>query len=279
MTNPTSIGPAEFMAAAPAPLSGNTPWASRYAAEIRRVVHRHASQAERSLQRHLGPSEIGHRCDRQVVGKLAGLPRTNHVTHPWPSILGTAGHAWLEEAFRAENERLGRVRWVPEQKVEPFRGATPFQTHRGTADLYDADEQSVDDHKLLGPTSMAKVRSPDGPPQHYVVQLLLYAQGYRNLGLPVRRVALLAYPRTAASLDGLYVWEREYTPADGELIAAVQERLTYRKKWAAAVLTGAATIKDVPFDTADECHFCPIYRPQSAHDGGTGCPGHATGRQ
>jgi hypothetical protein len=197
------ISPDEFMAAAPAPLSGNTPWAGRYAAEIRRVVHRHAAQAERSLQVHLGPSEIGHVCSRQVVGKLAGVPRTNHVVDPWPSILGTAGHAWLEAAFRAENERLGRVRWVPEQKVEPFEGATPFQTHRGTADLYDADEQSVDDHKLLGPTSMAKVRSSEGPPRHYVVQMLLYAEGYRRLGLPVRRVALLAYPRTAASLDGL----------------------------------------------------------------------------
>jgi hypothetical protein len=271
------ISPAEFMASAPAPLSGNTPWASRYAAEIRRVVHRHAATAKRSLQRHLGPSEIGHICDRQVVAKLSAIPRTNHVIDPWPSILGTAGHAWLEEAFRAENDRLGRVRWIPEQKVEPFRGDTPFQTHRGTADLYDADEQAVDDHKLLGPTSMAKVRSQEGPPRHYVVQLLLYAQGYRNLGLPVRRVALLAYPRTAASLDGLYVWERPHTPEDDELIAEVKERLEYRKRWAAAVLTGAATLKDVPMDTRDECQFCPIYRPQSAHDGGTGCPGHALG--
>lgn len=267
------------MAAAPAPLAGNTLWASRYAAEIRRVVHRHAAQAERSLQVHLGPSEIGHVCHRQVVGKLAGMPRTNHVVDPWPSILGTAGHAWLEEAFRRENERLGRVRWVPEQKVEPFIGGTPFDTHRGTADLYDADEQSVNDHKILGPTSLAKVRAPEGPPRHYVVQLLLYAQGYRNLGLPVRRVALIAYPRAAASLDGLYVWEREHTPADDALIAEVKAQLDYRKQWAVALLTGAAKLGDVPADPTDTCHFCPFYRPQTAHDGGAGCPGHAVGQQ
>ena len=54
---------------------------------------------------------------------------------------------------------------MPEQKVEPFEGTTPFETHRGTADLYDADEQAVDDHKLLGESSMSKVRSPEGPPR------------------------------------------------------------------------------------------------------------------
>jgi hypothetical protein len=263
-----AISPAEFMAAsAPRQLNGNTPWASRYAAEIRRVVHAAAAEAPRSLQVHLGPSEIGHLCSRRVVAKLAGLPRTNNVIDPWPSILGTAGHAWLEAAFRKENDRLGRIRWVPEQRVVPIEG------HSGTADLYDADEFSVDDHKILGETSMAKVRSPQGPPQHYVVQLLLYARGYRKLGLPVQRVALIAYPRTAASLDGLYVWERPYTPVDDELLDQVAEQLEYRKRWAAAVITGAADIVDVPMDTHDECIFCPIFRPQSARDGGPGCPG------
>lgn len=268
-----TLSPADFMASAkPTQLNGNTEWAARYAAEIRRVVHTHAERAPRSLQVHLGPSEIGHLCHRQVAGKLAGLPRTNHVIDPWPSILGTAGHAWLEEAFRAENERLGHLRWVPEQRVTPIDG------HDGTADLYDAAEQSVDDHKILGESSMAKVRSADGPPRHYVVQLLLYARGYRRLGLPVQRVALLAYPRTAASLDGLYVWERPYTPADDELLDQVVAELDYRKQWAAALTSGLAQLMDVPADTSDSCHFCPFYRPQSARDGGVGCPGHAIGQ-
>lgn len=262
-----AVSASEFMAGSPRPLAGNTPWAARYAGEIRRVVHEHAAHAPRSLQAHLGPSEIGHLCDRQVAGKLAGISRTNHVIDPWPSIVGTAIHAWLEEAFRAENERLGRIRWVPENRVVPIDG------HSGTADLYDADEASVDDHKALGESSMAKVRSAAGPPRHYVVQLLLYARGYRRLGLPVHRVALLAYPRTAASLDGLYVWERSYTPADDELLGQVIAELAYRKKWAAALITGAAQLMDVPADPRDECAFCPFYRPQSARDGGPGCPG------
>jgi hypothetical protein len=257
----------EFMAAAPRPLNSNTPWGSRYAAEIRRVVHAAAADAPRSQQVHLGPSEIGHACDRQVVGKLAGIPRTNHVMDPWPSIVGTAVHAWLEHAFRMENDRLGWIRWVPEARVTPIDG------HEGTADLYDANEQSVDDHKCLGPSSMAKVRSADGPPVHYVVQLLLYARGYRRLGLPVRRVALLAYPRTAATLDGLYVWDRPYTPVDDDLLEDVITRLQVRKDMAALVQAGACQLNDIPATPSDTCVFCPFYRPQSAHDGGVGCPG------
>jgi hypothetical protein len=261
----------------PAPLNGNTAWAQAYAATIRKVFHTHAARADRSQQRHLGPSEIGHVCDRQVVGKLAGLPRLNHVTDPWPSIRGTALHTYAEEAFREENQRLGRIRWVPERKVEPFEGTTPFETHRGTADLYDADEFAVDDHKFLGKTSMEKVRK-NGPPQHYIVQLLLYARGYMRLGLPVKRWVLLAYPATEASLDGLFVWEHQITEADFALIDQVKARLDYRKKWAAALITGAAQLSDVPADTADECHFCPLYRPQTAHDNGPGCSGDARRR-
>jgi hypothetical protein len=279
MSRPQSISPAEFMAsrvpvAAPTPLSGNTEWAARYAAEIRRVFHNQAANAARSLQVHLGPSEIGHVCHRQVAGKLAGLPRLNHVTDPWPSIRGTALHAWAETAFTDENLRLGRIRWVPERKVDPFEGATPFETHRGTADLYDADEQSVNDHKFLGKTTMDKIRREEWP-RHYLVQLLLYGMGYMRLGLPVKRVVLLAYPATEASLDGLYVLDHPITTADFELIEQVKAELDYRKKWAAALLTGAAQLTDVPADTKDECHWCPLYRPQTAHDNGPGCPGDA----
>jgi hypothetical protein len=263
----------DFMNAAPVrPAAGNTQWAAAYSAELRRVVHTHAAQAPRSLQVHLGPSELGTPCDRQVAAKMARVPSTNHVMDPWPSVVGTAVHAWLADAFAAENDRLDRIRWVPEQRV------VPHPDHSGTADLYDADEEAVVDHKVLGPTSLDKVRSPQGPPRHYVVQLLLYALGYRNLGLPVRRVALAAYPRTKATLDELYVWERPYTLADDELIAEVFAQTEYRRQWAVALLTGAATLNDVPATPSDSCVWCPVYRPSAAYDGGSGCPGQVASR-
>jgi hypothetical protein len=258
----------EFMQAAPARLEGNTPWASRYAGELRRVVVERAGTSARNLQRHLGPSELGVPCDRQVVGKLAGLPVTNHVVDPWPSIVGTAVHAWLADAFTAANVRLGQARWLAEQRV------VPHPDHAGTADLYDAAETAVVDHKVLGESSMAKVRSAAGPPIHYVIQLLLYGKGYRNLGLPVTRVALAAYPRTAASLDGLYVWERATGPQDDALIDEVFRLTDRRKEIARQLVSGQIAFTDIPISADDDtCFFCPFYRPQSKHDNGPGCPG------
>jgi hypothetical protein len=119
---------------------------------------------------------------------------------------------------------------------------------------------------------MAKVRKE--PPRHYVVQLLLYSRGYRNLGLPVRRVALAAYPRTASSLDGLYVWERQHTSADDELIAEVFQQTKARAEVSRHVRAGVLPLNAVPATPSDDdCYFCPFYRPQAARDGQAGCPG------
>jgi hypothetical protein len=259
---------ADFMSAAPARLEGNSPWASRYAGELRRVVTTQANGSARNLQRHLGPSELGVPCDRQVVGKLAGLPVTNHVADPWPSVVGTAVHAWLADAFTAHNLILPAPRWLAEQHV------IPHPDHSGTADLYDAKETTVVDHKILGESSMAKVRSATGPSIKYQIQLLLYGKGYRNLGLPVTRVALAAYPRTAATLDGLYVWERATGPQDDALIEEVFALTDRRKNLAEELIKGSLTFADIPITADDdECFFCPFYRPQSKRDNGPGCPG------
>ncbi|TDP97667.1 hypothetical protein [Labedaea rhizosphaerae] len=265
----TTISPADFMAAAPAPLGGNTPWAARYAAELRRVATEHAARAPRSLQLHLGPSELGSPCDRQVAGKMAGLPVTNHVSDPWPSIVGTAVHAWLAEAFTADNVRKGMARWLAEVRV------TPHPNHPGTADLYDAVEQSVDDHKVLGETSMQKVRSAEGPPRKYVAQLGLYGLGYLRLGLPVKRIVLIAWPRTKSSLDQLYVWERLFDGELVELLAEVWTDTARRQEQAKALHAGHIQLRDIPATpTSDECFFCPFYRPESSRESSvTGCPG------
>lgn len=271
-----TVSPAEFMSTAPTPVGGSSPWASRYAADIRRAWLEHANEDARTVQRHLGPSELGVECDRQVAGKIAGLPNTNHVIDPWPSIRGRALHRFAEDVFGSDNARRGLLRWVTEQRV------TPHPEHPGTADLYDAVEQAVVDHKFLGESSMAKVRKQ--PPRKYRGQLFLYGLGYWLLGLPVRRVVIAAYPATAASLDGLYVWEHRFTDETGRVATEVAQLLqaifteTHRRKAQAAQLSaGAVRFEDIPaHPDSDECYFCPFYRPQAARDDGPGCPG-ATG--
>lgn len=291
MTLATPISPSEFLSAAPKSVNGNTPYAARYASDLRRAWLEHAARDARTLQSHLGPSELGVECDRQVAGKLAALPETNHVVDPWPSIRGRALHTHAEGVFQADNHRTGVLRWLTERKVTPramwhavgaaARALLGFQSHPGTADLYDAVEQAVVDHKFLGESSMAKIRKE--PPRKYRVQLFLYGLGYAALGLPVRRVMVAAYPATAGSLDGLYVWEHRFTDENGEVAPEVRELLEVvavdterRKEQAEAILAQRLAFTDVPASAdSDECYFCPFYRPQAAKDSGPGCPGSA----
>lgn len=246
-----TFSPAEFMAATPRVLDGNSEWASRYARELRGVITRHATLAPRSQQVHLGPSELGAICDRQIVAKIARITPTNHVSDPWPSIVGTAVHAWLASAFQGENEREHMLRFLTEQAV------APHPDYPGHADLYDAWEAAVIDWKVLGATSLNKVKSASGPSVKYRVQLVLYGLGFRALGLPVNRVVLAALPRTAATLDGMYIWEHVLTPADEELAARVLQRTEVRKLIANEVVAGRMSLKQVPATPDDsECFFC-----------------------
>lgn len=265
--------PEEFMGHAKAapPPNSNTELGARYALELRRLVTEQAARAPRSLQEHLGPSELGQPCDRQVVGKMAGLPHTNHVSDPWPSIMGTAGHLWMDAAFREIDARLqattGRRRFLPEARV------WPDDLHPGTADLYDAELRAVVDHKFLGETSMVKLRKGT-PPPWYFFQLLLYRRGYLRLGLPVDHVAIAAWPRTGSSLAGLYVWLHTPTAEDEAAVDALLARTAVRYQLAEQVAAGRLGLMQIPASADDDaCYFCPFYRPESAYDNGAGCPG------
>lgn len=272
-------GLAAFFAApshGPASLqSGNTEWAQRMAAEVKSIVRAYTEWQPRNQQVHLGPSELGVECDRQVVGKLVREPVTNHVSDPWPSFMGTAGHAAVEKAFQADNARIAPlpgeppdfVRWLTEHRV------SPHPEHDGTADLYDEREHAVLDHKFLGDSSREKIIRGEIP-RKYKRQLLLYGLGYVRAGYPVERVAIIAYPRTRSSLDGLYVWE---TPFDGAAIEELVDTFAdtaRRKHMAAEVLAGRLTLEQVPrHPIRDECFFCHAYRPEGGHGPAVGCPG------
>lgn len=109
----------------------------------------------------------------------------------------------------------------------------------------------------------------------------MYGLGYVLLGLPVRKVAIAAYPRTASSLDGLYVRDEDFT-SDGftlldepaALLTQVFEDTARRKAYAEQILAGQIGFMDVPANPDDStCIWCPYFRPQAARDGGVGCPG------
>ena len=269
-----SVSPAEFMARTPAPTGGNSPWASGYGYDLRDVIVRQAHRQPRSVQRHLGPSELGSPCPRQIVSKLCGpgvASYTNHVADPWPSVVGTAVHAQLAQFFENENQLNGTKRWYTETRVHPH------PLYPGTSDVYDAVEKCVTDWKIQGPTSMAKIRSREGPSRQYKAQVLLYAWGWRNAGFEVRRVAIASMPRTGRSLSGMYVWEKVITPEDDLFVAGILHEVEALRYVAQLVLSGRMPIAQVRRVPGDECVWCPFYRPESARDGDYehGCPGHS----
>jgi hypothetical protein len=272
----------EMFASAPtvSPLytqSGNTPWAQRYSQDLRDVVTRYAARLPRNLQRHLGPSELGHECDRQLVGKMAGVDfghgGGNQLHDPWASVVGTALHAFLEQAFSWDAEHgLNPGRWLTEKRVTPDPAAS--QPHPGTADLYDAMYRTLADHKCQSEAIRLRLRR-DGPPAHYLLQMLLYAVGYMHLGFPVERVALVSWPRTKSTLDDLYVWEKPLTAADLAEVERLLAKTADRERLAQWMTAGAIGFWDIPATpSADDCTWCPFFNPAAIGEGtAKGCPG------
>lgn len=234
---------------------------------LQRVVRDAAATLPRTLQTAVGPSEMGDDCARRLTYRLLGLPGTNGNGDPWPSIVGTAVHAWLAEAFTNENTRLGRVRWLAEQRVYMTDGIS------GTCDLFDLQDMAVIDNKILGTTSMQKIKRGEIP-DRYKVQINLYGYGFARLGLPVRTVALACYPR-GGWLDGLHVWSEPY---DASIAEAALDRF--------ANLTTAAYVLQlddldsplwslIPHTPSSACAWCPMWRPGQPVDA-AGCPGPET---
>lgn len=247
-------------------VTSNTPSGMQLAQELRDAVRHASAYAPRSLQVHLGPSEIGIPCHRQVAGKLAATTLTNHVADPWPSYVGTAVHAKLADDLVAERPQ----QWATERKVTPTEG------HSGTADLYDSVWQAVVDHKVQGTSTHTKMRT-NGPGRTYFVQLLLYGLGYLLAGLPVRAVAIASWARHGG-LDDLYVWWHDLTQEDMDLVQyVINVELPYRKQWAELLKNGQADLMDVPvgdFNEKPVCYFCPLYRPEKkSNPAVAGCPG------
>lgn len=272
----TVATPESFMAAVPGFTGSNTAWGQRYSSHVRQVITHAAEHAPRSMQRHLGPSELGESCHRNIVAKLVAavqpdnpwVAQTNHVADKWPAIIGTSVHAWLADVFTRENDFLGVSRYLTEMRVSP----TP--EHPGSTDLYDAAEMATVDWKILGPTTLNKIRSGN-PPRKYRVQLLLYGLGCQLAGLPVKRVVIAALPRTAPNLNDLYIWDHPvWSEEDAALLYEVLRVTEIRKQIAQEVIEGKIHINDVPIVPDDtNCFFCSQYRPQSAKDGQPGCPG------
>ena len=225
--------------------------------ELKDLVKYAAYNAPRSLQKTLGPSEIGHGCDRRLAYSLARPDMTEERKNlpyfkmdPWPSIMGTAGHAWLADAVELTNDRLGEKRWISEHRVTAW---DDVEGGIGTCDLYDTHSETVFDFKINGPTQFKKyVRY--GPTDTYKGQVNVYGKGYKNAGRVVRKVGILFIPR-AGLLRDAHLWLDDFDEALADSLHAKVRVITD--------LTNALNVREkperfslIPISPGSACQWC-----------------------
>lgn len=219
----------------------------------------------RSLQKRIGPSEIGHPCARRIGYILLGGDALNPFPDtPWKPTIGTAVHAWLEDAFCDANEAdpSGWTRWLVELTVAV--GTILGHEVTGHCDLYDRVTATAVDWKCVGDTPLKKYRSK-GPGDQYRKQIHLYGRGLTARGLPVDTVAIAFLPRNGELRDA-YIWHETYD----EQVAL--DALQRAEGIALAVQVLGAGGLELLEPVEAFCGRCPFHVRNST-DLANGCPG------
>jgi hypothetical protein len=236
--------------------------------DLIRMVYRHEATRERSMQVDIGPSQVGTACDRSLAfqtwvadGNIpnpeqdaaAAVLKYNPASDPFPSIVGTAVHAWLEGAAQKDNliERTmdptrHTDRWLTEAVVDIEHDG---HTISGHVDLIDLWHNMVIDFKVLGAASHRKV-SDGGTPQ-YRTQIQLYGLGVeQTLGIIPKQVSLALLPRNGP-LRNLTLVTWDYDP---DYAREAMERLV-----SVTEIQRSGTWQSLdPSPSDDNCRWCSV---------------------
>lgn len=241
--------------------------------DIEQALALYEASRPRTVQRTLGPSELGTPCRRQIALKLAGVERHERGGLPWAPMCGTAVHSLMESVLQAENERLGRQRWVIEETVklddELF----------GHGDAYDSDHALVVDWKYTGTTARRKasrktVPNADLVSVEYRVQAHLYGLGHENAGRPVRHVRLVMLARSHDFRESVE-WTEEYRP-DIALDAMTRFYATRDQVVNLDAARHPERLAEIEATPGEACKWCPFQRltpPGGLDVDATGCVG------
>jgi len=226
---------------------------------LTRMIHRHETTRPRSMQSAIGPSQIGNPCPRslgftlvQSDGEADSMPPSPR-TDPLPAIVGTAMHSWLESAAATDNMIEQAInpgiphRWVTELDVTiTSRSGRIIPGH---CDLYDTETHTVIDWKVLGATTIKKIKA-DGMSPTYRAQIMLYALGLeQSLEVAPKHVALALVPRNGP-MGGVLLLVDDYDP---EYAHAALDRLDAVEDTVAS--DGWGSLEAVP---SDNCRYCPV---------------------
>lgn len=206
----------------------------------------------RTLQRTLGPSEVGEPCARQIAFKLMNTePSPGRRIDPWPSFLGIAAHARIDLALQRQNLQQPGT-WLTERRVT-IPGVR--DGGNGTSDAYYAPTFTTIDWKVLGDTTFTELRSLklEGH-RKYRAQGHIYGLGWAAMGLRVDWVALGIFGRSKP-LSAMYVLAEPFDPA---YAASELHRVADIRKvvdWLKA--SGTSDVALVPPAPGKGCYYCP----------------------
>lgn len=230
-----------------------------------------ANNSPRSLQKRIGPSEVGEPCERKLTYKMHDWPECNPNQDPIASVIGIGFHSWMEEVFTGRNtvlEQLGATRYKIEEKVTVRQGPTDDATIKGSSDLYDRLARTVWDWKLTGTSSIDNYRRK-GPGDQYRKQAHLYGLGQEAAGETPERVAICFVARYHELR--VHVWTEPY---DRQVALDALERLDRIRQRIYDLDPEANPERWSQIPTSDQakCRFCPWFKPGST-DLSVGCPG------
>ncbi|MGW4388235.1 hypothetical protein [Streptomyces sp. NPDC004685] len=237
------------------------------------IVHA-AANSPRSLQKRIGPSEVGDPCDRHLAYKLLDWPAARPDGDPIASVIGTGFHTWMEEVFTERNkvdQATGQARYKVEERVTVRPHPIEAAIVAGSSDLYDRATGTVWDWKLVGHTTLDDYRRK-GPGPQYRTQAHLYGLGQENAGETPQRVAICFVGRYHELR--VHVWTEPYNrqvALDGlARLDAIRARLD--SPAAAASDYAHDWWAQIPTSDQAKCRFCPWLKPGST-DLTAGCPG------
>ena len=228
------------------------------------VIQWASNNSARSRQVALGVSEVGAECDLRLAYKMAAVPDTGNNPDPWPSIVGTAVHTWLQQAIEDFEHVHSTKRWLCEMKVVP----SPLV--QGHTDLYDQQKFAVLDFKIPSPDNLKKMKL-DGPSLQYMIQVQLYGLGHVNAGRRVDRVGIVALGRSGWLKD---LWVHT-VPFDREVAEnALQRIYDLGGKMLDLRLPEEEQWHQIPRVPTRLCTWCPWFSREAKEVTSRGCPGH-----
>lgn len=221
--------------------------------ELLEEIRHGITNQPRSLQRRIGPSEIGDPCPKALLHKLNGDEETDRGV-AWKAWVGTGIHAMLEQTFTNPDavgqnpDRDGGPRYLLEQRVTV--GHVDGQPVTGSCDLFDRESGTIVDWKALAINEL--VATPDGWTEIGLLRIgdLVLGRDFQ----PHRVIGINDFPEQRPLFDVAF--------NDGTSVRATADHL-----WTVSTRNGAlVTVRTDELRIGSEGHRLPAITPVDDQD-------------